>query len=216
MERDKPDYFVHDRKYIEARANGWQGWGGDERMAHAHIWIERLFSYDQVPVNGDVLELGCGEGHYARLLAEKGYQVLGVDISPTAIAWAKEKTQKTGVDVDYLVLDLAKPNVLSNKSFDLIADGNCIHCIIGSDRQIFLANVHRLLKAKGVFYISSLCSSTEDDEIMMLDGRPYRQAPTLANFHQELETAGFAIKQSKFHKNDIGPRSHCTLHVTKL
>ena len=80
----KTDYSVHERKYREARAKGWNGWGGDERMAQEHVWIKRLFSY-KIPQTGQVLELGCGEGHYARLLAEKGYRVIGVDISPTAI-----------------------------------------------------------------------------------------------------------------------------------
>src|SRR5438552_1053388 len=30
----------------------------------------------------DVLEVGCGDGHLARILASKGYRVLGTDISP--------------------------------------------------------------------------------------------------------------------------------------
>jgi 2-polyprenyl-3-methyl-5-hydroxy-6-metoxy-1,4-benzoquinol methylase len=77
----KADYLVHDRLYREARAEGWDGWGGNERIAYGSIWIEQLLSYDEVPKMGEVLELGCGEGHYSRLLAEKGYQVTGVDIS---------------------------------------------------------------------------------------------------------------------------------------
>ncbi|MCB8968335.1 MAG: hypothetical protein H6660_15745, partial [Ardenticatenaceae bacterium] len=64
------NYLVHDRQYQEARAKGWDGWGGNERMAQEQIWIERLFSYAALPETGQVLELGCGEGHYARLLAQ--------------------------------------------------------------------------------------------------------------------------------------------------
>ena len=56
---------------------------------------------------GEVLELGCGEGHIARLLAGKGYRVTGVDISPTAIQWAKEKTLDTGLHVEYLEIYLS-------------------------------------------------------------------------------------------------------------
>ena len=37
-----------------------------------------------------VLELGCGHGHFSKDLAKAGMEVVGVDISPTAIAKAKE------------------------------------------------------------------------------------------------------------------------------
>lgn len=209
------NYFIHDKQYIAARAKGWNGWGGNERMAHEHIWLNRLFSYDKVPQTGTALELGCGEGHYARLLADRGYQVTGVDISPTAIAWAKEKTAVSGHSIEYIIRDLAKPDLLLDRSFDLIGDGNCLHCIIGQDRLIFLANIYRLLKPNGIFFISSKYSHATDDEIIKFEGKPYRYAPTLENFHKELEDAGFIIEQSQFHPRDIKNSSHCTIHVSK-
>jgi 2-polyprenyl-3-methyl-5-hydroxy-6-metoxy-1,4-benzoquinol methylase len=211
----KADYSVHDRQYIEARAKGWHGWGGNERMAHEHIWVERLFAYDEIPKMGDVLELGCGEGHYARLLAEKGYRVIGVDISPTAIQWAKEKTLETGHQVEYLAIDLTKPGVLRGKTFDLIVDGNCFHCIIDQDRKIFLANVQRLLKVNGVFFVYSKCSHAANAEVAEFEGKPYRYVPSQENLHRELEAAGFEIKKSDFHRREVGAHSHCTVHLTK-
>lgn len=32
------------------------------------------------------------------------------------------------------------------EQFDFILDGFCLHCIIGEDRPVFLANAFRLLK----------------------------------------------------------------------
>ncbi|MEM7534266.1 MAG: class I SAM-dependent methyltransferase [Chloroflexota bacterium] len=159
------DYLVHDRKFQEARANGWDGWGGNVRIAHGHIWMERLFSVKQIPTSGHILELGCGEGNYTRRLAQRGYHVTGVDISQTAIDWAKEKLADTPEYVDkitYLVHDLTQPNILPNQSFDLVVDGNCLHCIIGADRRVFLQNVYRLLVDGGIFFISTICSSTDE------------------------------------------------------
>ncbi|MEM7115060.1 MAG: class I SAM-dependent methyltransferase [Chloroflexota bacterium] len=211
----KADYLVHDQQYKAARAKGWSGWGGNERMAHEHIWLNRLFSFAGVPETGTALELGCGEGHYSRLLADRGYQVTGVDVSPTAIAWAEEKTAVSGHQIEFIVRDLTKPNLLSNRAFDIIGDGNCLHCIIGADRATFLENVHRLLKPNGVFFISTKCSNSDEDELTEFEGKPYRFAPSLKNLHQELETAGFVIEKSDFHYRDIKNSSHCTLHLTK-
>ena len=206
----KADYPVHDRLYREARAKGWDGWGGNERIAYGSIWIEQLLSYDEVPKMGQVLELGCGEGHYSRLLAEKGYQVTGVDISPAAIEWAKEKNQETDHHIQYLELDLTKTGVLSGKTFDFIVDGNCLHCIIGEDRQTFLANVHRLLKANGLFYVACKCSQSANNEVVEFEGRPYRYIANQASLHAELEAAGFEISKSDFHST-----GHCTVYLTK-
>jgi 2-polyprenyl-3-methyl-5-hydroxy-6-metoxy-1,4-benzoquinol methylase len=211
----KADYSIYDRKYQEARAKGWPGWGGAPRLAHEHIWLERLFSYAQVPQRGRVLELGCGEGHYARLLAAKGYQVTGVDVSAIAIQWAKEKTHVTGHQVEYLALDLTQPGILPGQQFDIIVDGNCVHCILGTDRPLFFANVQRLLKRDGLFFVSSLCSHTGQNEVYELAGQPYRYVPTETHLHRELAAAGFVVQQSTFHRKDIGPHSHCTVHVTK-
>ena len=211
----KADYFVHDRLYKEARAKGWDGWGGNDRIAYEHKWVEHLFAYDEVPKMGEVLELGCGEGHLARLLAEKGYRVLGVDISPTAIQWAKEKTLETGLKVEYLELDLTKSGVLHGKAFDLIVDGNCLHCIIDQDRKTFLANVHRLLKVKGIFFVFSKCTTLANDEVVEFEGKPYRYVPSRENLHRELEVAGFEIKKSDFSRREGEAHGHCMIHLTK-
>lgn len=209
------DYLIHEQQYKEARAKGWSGWGGPNRMAHEHIWLERLLAYPEIPTTGDALELGCGEGHYARLLAEKGYRVTGVDVAPTAIEWAQEKNRTTGHQVRYFVADLTQPAVLPGEAFDLIGDGNCLHCILAPDRPTFLANVYRLLKPQGVFFVYSRCSNSDLDEVVELEGKPYRYVPSQAHLHQELEAAGFEIRKSDFYWKEIGEHSHCSVHLTK-
>lgn len=207
------NYLVHEKKYQQARAKGWPGWGGPERMARENIWLERLFSYSAVPGQGKVLELGCGEGHYARLLAQRGYSVTGIDISSTAVAWAREKTAATDYPITYLAADLTQPNLLSGESFDLIVDGNCLHCIIGPDRTTFLGNVYRLLEAGGLFFISSLCSQTAVPQTIQFEGSPYRYLPTPASLQNELEAAGFQVQQLTVHEGQT--HNHCTAHLLK-
>ena len=48
------------------------------------------------------IDLGCGAGNYAIYLAGIGFDVTGVDSSPTAIRFAREKAERLGVAVQIL------------------------------------------------------------------------------------------------------------------
>jgi len=69
--------------------------------------IERVFAeYSQRPVRR-ILDLGCGTGRHAQLLAERGYAVVGVDRSPAMIEQARRAgTSSPGVRPEYIVGDV--------------------------------------------------------------------------------------------------------------
>jgi ubiquinone/menaquinone biosynthesis C-methylase UbiE len=52
---------------------------------------ERLVHQGLLPSSGDVLDAGCGTGQISVVLAEMGYRVQGVDISPDMVALAQAK-----------------------------------------------------------------------------------------------------------------------------
>ncbi len=56
---------------------------------------------------GRAIVLGCGSGTNAIYLASKGFEVTGVDVSPTALAIAAEKARKADVEVDWMVADVS-------------------------------------------------------------------------------------------------------------
>ena len=49
--------------------------------------------------DGLVLELGCGTGNMTRLLADKGYDMIGVDNAPDMLEIAMEKKETEGQDI---------------------------------------------------------------------------------------------------------------------
>ncbi len=212
----KADYYIHEKQYIEAKNKGWQGWGGDERLKKIPEYLERLFSYPELPENCAVLELGCGEGHISRHIHEKGYDVTGVDISETAVNWAREKATALNLDIDYYQSDLSETDaldLLNNRKFKLIYDGVCFHCIIGDDRKIFLNNIYNALEEKGVVFISSLCSKGLDNEIIYNSEKPYRHITTEKNLIDELEQANFTILKSQVFENE--KYNHVCVHAIK-
>jgi 2-polyprenyl-3-methyl-5-hydroxy-6-metoxy-1,4-benzoquinol methylase len=134
------DAKMHDEKYLEAKVAGLPGWGGYDRISKLPQLIdERFFGFSEAPRRGRLLELGCGAGNLSIALAEKGFEVFGVDFSKTAIDWAKENAKKSGKNIGFEVADVCNLVSLKNETFDVVYDGYCFHCIIGENRVTALA-----------------------------------------------------------------------------
>ena len=67
---------------------------------------------------GAAMDLGCGLGQNSLWLAERGWTVSGVDISPTAIRQANEAAALAGLEATFEVADLG--SWTSATSFDLV------------------------------------------------------------------------------------------------
>jgi SAM-dependent methyltransferase len=68
---------------------------------------------------GRALDLACGEGRHAIVLARLGWTVTGVDFSEVAIARARERAAAEGVEVDFRCEDVLdfEPD---HEAFDLV------------------------------------------------------------------------------------------------
>jgi ubiquinone/menaquinone biosynthesis C-methylase UbiE len=156
------DYAGHERAYQRFKAEGKVGW--NTRISHAAFQtaFEGEFQTTSVPKSGKLLELGCGAGEYSLWLAEKGYEVSGVDIAPTAIAWAQERAQERRLQIDFRVGNVLDLQDYSDSVFDVVLDGHCFHCIIGTDRPKFLASVWRVLKPGGFFLTDNMCGDVRE------------------------------------------------------
>lgn len=73
-----------------------------------------------------LLEYGCGLGDWARELARQGASVTGIDLSDTAISFAKETASREQLDIDFRVMD-AEHLLFEDGSFDLICGTGILH-----------------------------------------------------------------------------------------
>lgn len=73
-----------------------------------------------------VLEVGCGAGTFTRLVAPLADYVLATDVSPQAIARAKERAPAGG-NVEFQVMDIMKSQVLRSSKWDLIIVAETIY-----------------------------------------------------------------------------------------
>lgn len=98
-----------------------------------------------------VLDVGCGRGRHALLLAGRGYDVTGVDFVDGFIDAAKESARENGVDRARFVTGDARSVDLDAASFDAIV---CLYDVIGTfpdqeDNQRVVDNLARHLKPGG-------------------------------------------------------------------
>jgi ubiquinone/menaquinone biosynthesis C-methylase UbiE len=68
-------------------------------------YLDEILKEYHIP-NNMVLELGCGTGNMTELLADKGYDMIGVDNSEIMLEIAMEKRLKSGHDILYLLQDM--------------------------------------------------------------------------------------------------------------
>lgn len=157
MTEARIDYAAHDEAYRKFKAGGREGWGtADETERDLAEW-ERVLQADHIPTTGRVLELGCGAGDLSLWLARRGYDVSGVDISPAAVEWAKEKASARGLQAAFSVGNVVDLRDYPDDHFDLVLDGHCLHCIIGDDRRSFLGSGRRVLGTAGCFVVNTMC-----------------------------------------------------------
>ena len=71
-------------------------------------WEKYLKSllYEYGVREGLVLELGCGTGNMTEILAQSGYDMIGVDNAEEMLEIAIEKRMKSGLDILYLQQDM--------------------------------------------------------------------------------------------------------------
>lgn len=125
---------------------------------------------------GKTFEVGCGTGTNVRYLAEKGFDVLGVDLAPTAIEQAKAKLAGVaGARVE--VMDFLQAP-LPDSGFEFVYDRGCFHVFDdASDQSRFAERVAEAL-APGGHWVS-LLGSTEGPPREM--GPPRRSLRDVAN-----------------------------------
>lgn len=95
---------------------------------------------------GHVLEIGCGTGGFARLLAERAERVLAIDLSPQMIRLARERSS-SHANIDFVEGDVMARQ-FSQGQFDCVATLTTLHHL---PIEAALTKVRKALKPGGVF-----------------------------------------------------------------
>lgn len=101
------------------------------------------------PPKGRVLVPGCGRGHDARLLAARGWEVVGVDFAPAAVAVARALARREGVPVEFWEADLFTLERRHARAFDGVWEYTCFCAIDPARRREYVRAMATLLRPGG-------------------------------------------------------------------
>ncbi|MCX8131300.1 MAG: class I SAM-dependent methyltransferase [Clostridia bacterium] len=86
-------------------------------------YIEKIFKrYRQKP--SLILDLGCGTGSFTLEMAKRGYEMIGIDISPDMLSCARSKAENAGTNILYLNQDMTE--------FELYGTVDAVVCLMDS------------------------------------------------------------------------------------
>lgn len=155
-------------------------------------YIDKFLS--KLPAKAKILDVGSGPGQFAKYMAEKGFEVVGIDFSKEMVAIAKEKVPT----VDFRHMDMRHLDFPDN-SFDGVFSAYSLIHIPSEEVLATLKGFHRVLKAGG--YVEIAVQKGEADKII---DEPFMPTEKMFfNFFTEerisnyLKEAGFTIESQE-------------------
>lgn len=142
---------------------------------------------------GPVCDLGCGPGHVAHYLRERGVEMLGLDLSPRLIEHARAHCP----DIPFLVGDMTALDVPVGAWAGIVAFYSILH-VPESEMRATLRGFHRALRPGGLL---ALAVHLGEASIHLTEwwGHPvdveFRFFRTDALI-RDLEAAGFVIEEA--------------------
>jgi ubiquinone/menaquinone biosynthesis C-methylase UbiE len=132
----------------------WEGL--PEGLAPSHARLREAFLLERVaaasmhadrPVR--VLDVGCGEGHFAAALAHGGAEVVAIDVAAEPLRRALARAP----DLEVRLVEPEGSLPLEDSSFDVVWAGETIEHV--ADTSQWLSELRRVLRSGGVLLLST-------------------------------------------------------------
>eukprot|EP01090_Pellita_catalonica_P021114 TRINITY_DN781_c0_g1_i1.p1 TRINITY_DN781_c0_g1~~TRINITY_DN781_c0_g1_i1.p1 ORF type:complete len:276 (+),score=64.78 TRINITY_DN781_c0_g1_i1:31-828(+) len=143
-----------------------------------------------------VLDIGCGLGGSAFMMAELGADVTGVDLSANMLRIAKEKNDEYKYNVKFLLAD-AMSHTFPAETYDLIYSRDTILHI--KDKKTLFERLYAACKVGGTIFITDYCCGDQQHTKEFDDYVAQRGYALLSpeSYGKVLESAGFTMKRTE-------------------
>ncbi|MGG6268695.1 class I SAM-dependent methyltransferase [Leptolyngbya sp. AN03gr2] len=150
------------------------------------------FLLNQLPSSGQkALEIGCGTGEFSRVLADRGWEVCAIDLSPNMIEIARSQSSP---NIDFQVADVLKWK-FPIEQFDAIVSIATLHHV---PLELLLPKIKAALKPSGKLVILDLVEPEGVDRLIDIVAVPVNWVyENLKN--REIERSREAIEAMREH-----------------
>lgn len=144
------------------------------------------------------IELGCGTGVNAVWLAQQGFDVTALDLSPLAIRQAEQRAAAAGVKPRFLAADVLDPPDLGGP-FAFFFDRGCYHAVRRMDVGRYLATLERVTRPDTLGLILTGNAREPHD--------PGPPVVTEEEIRAELGSVFQIVRHREFHFDQVEPES---------
>ena len=151
----------------------------DEPQLDFKHFVKWLRKERKVDLDGlRILDLGSGTGKNSLFLADRGSNVIGIDISSTAMNLAKERASERGLTAEFRQGSIGKKFPFPDVNFDLILDVVSSNSLTESERKICISESLRTLKPGGFMFVKALCRDGDKNAENLLEKYPGQEKNT--------------------------------------
>jgi SAM-dependent methyltransferase len=111
--------------------------------------LASLLASSEAPISGKIAVIGCGQGHDAILFAKHGFDTIGFDFAPSAIAFGQKLSQTMEISMQFLQRDIFELPKEFAASFDYAIEHTCFCAIRPEQRLDYVNMVRSILKPTG-------------------------------------------------------------------
>lgn len=127
--------------------------------------LDELFEQDYAPAPCRAIHMGCGRGHVAVNLSQRGFRVVGIDPDRDLLASARERARMAEVELDLMAGDPLDLPPIPGESIGLNVDLNtAVTMADGLPREDFLRIVFRYMTRGGIVLAAGPLAEEGPDE----------------------------------------------------